>query len=200
MTVRRCILAVLAASLLSGCGDEDHSAVPPLAASTEPSSPSLPGVGGFRQVSPALYHGAQPTREGFAALRDLGIRTVVSLRTWDNDRPLLRGLGLKYAHISFKPVHPEREDVVAFLKIVADAGNQPVFVHCRHGHDRTGMMVAMYRMVVQDWPREQALAEMKSQGFNEAWIGIEHYVETCDVERLRETLAGAKAVKVELIR
>ncbi|NQU75584.1 MAG: hypothetical protein HQ546_04615 [Planctomycetes bacterium] len=47
---------------------------------------TCPGVPNFHRVSPALYHGAQPTAEGMKNLEAMGIKTIVNLRTLHGDR------------------------------------------------------------------------------------------------------------------
>jgi protein tyrosine/serine phosphatase len=153
----------------------------------------------FAKVSDALYRGGQPDAKGFAALGAMGARTVVSLRTFDTDRSLLRGLGMQYIHISFKAGHPEDEDVVAFLKVVGDPSNEPVFVHCNWGTDRCGMMTAVYRVVVEGWDRKRALDEMHAMGFNEGWGPIERYIGRLDVAALKRQVDAAPAPKLTLI-
>lgn len=127
----------------------------------------------------------------------MGVKTVVCLRMLDRDRPHLAGLGLRYLHISFKHWHPEDEDVVAFLKVVDTPENQPVFVHCSKGVDRTGMMVALYRILVQGWPKPKALEEMERMGFHQIWEPIEDYVEHLNVADLKRKLRDARAPEVE---
>lgn len=158
------------------------------------------GVPRFEKVSDALYRGGQPDAKGFGQLKKIGVKTIVSLRVLDHDRRRLRGLGLRYLHVSFKHVHPEDEDTVAFLKVVANPENQPVFVHCRDGVDRTGMMVALYRIIIEDWPKPKALAEMKRMGFNPVWRQIEDYVEHLDIGRLKRKLRDAESPVLEVIR
>jgi len=148
----------------------------------------IPDIPRFAKVSESLYRGGQPTAKGFAELRKMGVKTIISLRVFDSDRPKLEGLGLRYLHISFKAIHPEDEDVVAFLKTVTDPNNQPVFVHCREGVDRTGMMVAVYRIVIQGWSKEKGLEEMRRMGFNDFWKALEDYIEDLDVSSLKKNL------------
>ncbi|OPX23814.1 MAG: hypothetical protein B1H04_03310 [Planctomycetales bacterium 4484_123] len=148
-------------------------------------------VPNFAKVSDVLYRGGQPTAKGYAELKKLGIRTVVCLRIFDLHSRRSAEVGLRQVHISFKPVHPEDEDVLAFLKVVTDPACQPVFVHCREGVDRTGMMVAAYRMVVQGWPRELAIAELRRMGFREVNRPILRYLRRMDVSALRAKLAEA---------
>ena len=99
----------------------------------------------------------------------------------------LKLAGLAYEHISFKAWHAEHEDVVRFLRIVADPARQPVFVHCQHGADRTGMMTAIYRIAVQGWSKEDAIAEMTEGGFgfHSIWTNLVEYVRKLDVDRLK---------------
>ena len=146
----------------------------------------------FYKVSDELYRGKQPSREGLQALKDMGIKTVVNLRTGDEDTELLSGLGLDYVHIPVSTLDPEEEDVVRFLSVATDPARQPVFVHCRRGADRTGMMVAVYRMVVQGWSNEQAKEEMEDggYGFHKVWLNIRSYVKHVDVAALKQKLAS----------
>ncbi len=106
------------------------------------------GITNFYQVTTNLYRGAQPTAEGMKQLKALGIKTVVNLRAFHSDKDELADTGLKGVHFETKPWHAEEEDVVAFLKIATDTNNLPVYVHCQRGADRTGIMCAMYRIVV----------------------------------------------------
>jgi protein tyrosine phosphatase (PTP) superfamily phosphohydrolase (DUF442 family) len=124
-----------------------------------------PGLTNFHRVSPVLYRGAQPTREGLDELRRLGIKTVVSLRAFHGEREAVAAAGLGYERISFKVWHPEDEDLRRFLAIVTDPSRQPVFVHCLRGADRTGTAVAAYRICVEGWGREEAIEEMVDGGF-----------------------------------
>lgn len=187
----------LAWAILPGCGPGEELVGPARAAGTSGQSAQAvpPGlareVPNFAKVSDVLYRGGQPTAKGYAELKKLGIRTVVCLRIFDLHSRRSAEVGLRQVHISFKPVHPEDEDVLAFLKVVTDPACQPVFVHCREGVDRTGMMVAAYRMVVQGWPRELAIAELRRMGFREVNRPILRYLRRMDVSALRAKLAEA---------
>jgi protein tyrosine/serine phosphatase len=59
---------------------------------------------------------------------------------------------------------------------MADPANRPVFVHCRQGQDRTGIVVAAYRMKTDGWPLDLAEAEMESFGFNGVWVNLRHFL------------------------
>lgn len=159
----------------------------------------LPDLANFARVSEALYRGAQPGPEGFAELKRMGVRTVVNLRDHHSDRDDIKGLGLRYLHIPCETSDPEMDQVVMFLKVAMDEANQPVFVHCMHGSDRTGMMVASYRMVVEGWPRDKALAELPVFGFHPMWRDIREFVETLDPKAVQAMLQSASTPRVEAV-
>ena len=155
-----------------------------------------PGLPNSFKVSDDLYRGAQPSPEGFAELKAMGIKTDINLRFLHDDREKLAEAkvsgDITQIEIPMNAWHPEEEDVVAFLKVVSNKSGAPYFVHCQHGADRTGMMVAIYRICIQGWPRQDALDEMKNGGFgfHEIWKDIPEFVEkNADIEKIKR-LAG----------
>lgn len=152
-----------------------------------------PGLPNLHRVAPNLYRGAQPSAEGMRRLAALGIRTVISLRAFHDDVDEAAGTALALERISFKTWHPEDEDVLRFLTIVLDPARQPVFVHCQHGADRTGMMCAVYRIAVDGWNTDQALREMTQGGFNfhSIWRNVIAWVKKADIPRLKQQAAAA---------
>ena len=147
----------------------------------------LEGVRNFYRVSPELYRGGQPTRKGFGNLKAMGIRTVVNLRKFHSDRSETNEHSLGYEHITFNPMHPEDKEVVEFLEILADHTNRPIFVHCFYGSDRTGMMCAIYRVAVQGWSKEEAIAEW-TEGpfrFHKSCRGLVKYFREIDLEEFK---------------
>jgi len=153
----------------------------------------LPGVTNCYQVTTNLYRGAQPTSDGMKQLKALGVKIVVNLRSFHSDTDKVAGTGLKSVRFETKPWHAEEEDVVRFLKVVTDTNNLPVFVHCQRGADRTGLMCAMYRIVVCGWTKEQAIDEMKHGGFdfNPAWRNLVDFIEKADIVEIKRKAALA---------
>jgi hypothetical protein len=92
-----------------------------------------------------------------------------------------------------KPWHPEAEEVVRFLKIVTDPRRTPVLVHCQHGADRTGTMIAVYRIAVQGWSKAEAIREMTLGGFgyHPIWSLLPIWVQALDIDRIKAQ-AGIK--------
>lgn len=160
----------------------------------------LPGLNNFAKISEILYRGAQPEAPGFAELKKMGVKTVISLRANHGDIGLMKGLGLQYIRIPINIWNMEDEDVVKFLKVVTDPKNQPVFVHCQHGSDRTGTMVAIYRIYVQGWTLEEAMKELPAFGFHEIWKNLPIYLQKLDLKKIRKQVESAKAPKIKLIK
>jgi len=158
----------------------------------------LAGVGNCYKVSDSLYRGEQPTPGGFRELKKLGIKTVVNLRAFHSDADEIEESGVEgfeTVRISFKTWHAEDEDVVKFLKTIADPAKAPVFVHCMHGSDRTGLMCAIYRTAVEGWSKDDALEEMTKgpYGFHSIWKNLPAYFKSMDVEKLRKEAGMAPA-------
>lgn len=142
------------------------------------------------RVADGFLRGAQPEPEGFAQLRQLGVKTVLNLRTFHSDRKLCAAAGLDYVKVSVQAWETERAEILDVLEVLTDSSQQPVFLHCQHGADRTGVMTALYRMVVQGWPREDAIAEMTTGGFgfHSIWTNLVSSLEEMDIQKLRVEL------------
>jgi protein tyrosine/serine phosphatase len=153
-----------------------------------------PGLPNLHRVNDRLFRGAQPTADGMRELERMGVHTVVNLRTFHSDRDELAGTGLRYEHIHMKAWHAEEEDVVRFLKIATDPGSRPVFVHCQHGADRTGLVCAAYRIAVDGWAKDDAIREMTEGdfGYHEVWENLLAWLREMDVDRIRKEAGIAK--------
>ena len=112
---------------------------------------------------------------------------MINLRAFHSDKNELSGADLKNVHFETQPWHVNEDEVVAFLKVVADTNNLPAFVHCERGADRTGTMCAMYRIVVCGWTKPAAIAEMKDGGFafSPVWQNLVSFVEKADVAEIK---------------
>lgn len=187
----------LAGAGVSGCG---HTALLPLGTNNETRmvSPAaadrwaepmeVAGLPNLHRVSDDLYRGAQPTAEGIEQLEKMGIKTVVNLRSSDSERGMVDHANLVYEHIPMTAWRPSDQDVVQFLRIVGGQENTPIFVHCRRGADRTGMACAIYRVAVQGWSKEDAIAEMTRGGFDfySGWQNLVRYIRDLDIDALKQ--------------
>ena len=129
---------------------------------------NLAGVHNFGEVTATLFRGAQPTAEGFAALHKQGIEIIVDFRNDQSEAEerLVEAQGMKWISLPWDCHHPNDEQVAQFLSLVRDHPTTKIFAHCRYGVDRTGMMIAAYRMAEQGWTAEQARQEMEKFGFD----------------------------------
>jgi rhodanese/phosphatase family protein len=129
---------------------------------------TLIGVGNFGEVTPKLYRGGQPRPIGFEALAKMGVAIVVDLRLSGRgkERKEVNKLGMQFVEIPWHCLYPKDDIFVRFLTLLRDNPGKKVFVHCRYGDDRTGMMIAAYRMAVEGWTPEEARIEMEKFGFH----------------------------------
>lgn len=163
--IRKVPIAMAAALLLASCA----------------ATPNL------HRVDERVWRSGQPTRMNFRELEKQGIGEVLCLRRWHSDKEEA-GEDMKLHHVRMRAGSIRDEDIVAALRIMV-AAESPLLVHCFHGADRTGVVIAMYRMVVQDWSRERAIAELIDEAHGhhaEVFPNIREYLETVDVAKIRE--------------
>lgn len=136
---------------------------------------SVDGLPNLGKVSDQLFRGAQPNLSNLAELKKLGVTTIVDLRsessrTREQERARAEALGMRFVSI---PVggfsNPSSAQVAQFFALLRQSPRETVFVHCRFGHDRTGVFIATYRIAFDHWTAEQALGEMNAFGFNHTW-------------------------------
>ena len=170
----------------------DTSYAPP-AGHEKPVKMKLSGTSNLYRINPTLWRGAQPEADGFKELEKQGIKTIVNLRSEHSDDDLVKGTKLTPLWFKMKASSPDDDVVFEFLKIALDPSRQPVFVHCKHGADRTGMAIASYRMVVDGWTNDAAYEEMTKGGFgfHSIWWDIKKFVKNFDAAAMRKRLTDA---------
>lgn len=149
-------------------------------------------IGNFYKVTDGVYRGDRPTAEDLKELQSRGIKTLLDLETFHTDRYVIAEskTNFKFLHIRMNPWDIDDDDIVTALDILTDKNNFPIYVHCKHGSDRTGVVIAMYRIVVQGWSKEDAIAEMKGggYGFHLIWENIPEYIQKVDVEKIKSSM------------
>ncbi len=142
------------------------------------------------KISDDLYRAEQPSKKGFKELEALGIKTILNLRRLRNDNRKAKATNLKLEHISIKTKILDEDDIIQALKIIQNE-EQPVLVHCWHGSDRTGTIIAAYRMVIQNWTKEDAITEFRYKpfGYHERmYPNLLVLLQNLDVEEIQEQL------------
>lgn len=148
----------------------------------------------LHQMTPTLYRSALPDSSALPVLQQLKIGTVINFLP-ESDAPWLQTSDIKQVQLTYRTNHVDDSDVLAAIRAIQEAeANGPVLMHCKHGSDRTGLMAAMYRVVVQGWSKEEALNEMTQGGFgssNGFRDGV-RYMMKADVAKLRTALANGE--------
>lgn len=136
----------------------------------------------FHQVSAKLYRGGQPRAGGLARLRELGIDTIINLRgtskTTRAEEAEAQALGFNYFNVALPNWgRPQDTRVERILALIVAPENGKVLVHCKDGVDRTGMIVAIYRITYERRSGHEALAEAERSGMRRIQIWMRDYVE-----------------------
>ena len=143
-------------------------------------SPGPSGVSHFQQVDSRVYRGGQPPDCAFQFLAGLGVRTVLDLRESGQaaaEEKLVLAAGMRFVSIPLNDLRaPTAQQIAAALAVLSDDSAAPVFVHCRRGADRTGTVVACYRIAHYGWGNRQALDEARSQGMSLLEPGMRRYI------------------------
>ena len=126
----------------------------------------------FGQMDARFYRGAQPKPDDYAALKALGVRTVIDLRddATDYERPAVEALGMRYVNIPMSDKeYPREAQIEQFLRLVDEPSTGAFYVHCAGGRHRTGVMGAVYRFTHYGWDFPRVYAEMKQYDFYTRW-------------------------------
>lgn len=162
---RRFISRRLEAVLLTGVM---LCAVSAPAYSADPKPPLLD----FGVVTPRLWRGGVPDESGLKYLAAHHFKTIIDLRALSSKKERIEAtqLGMKYIWLPMTIfMFPSKETVNKFFSIVDNPGNGKIYMHCLAGGDRTGILVALYRMVRQRWSYNRVHAEMAAFHFR-PWL------------------------------
>jgi tyrosine-protein phosphatase SIW14 len=153
------------------------AAAPPLAAMRVATAEklNLAGVPNLGRVNDFLYRGAQPLSTGYDELKHLGVGLVVDLHNRgagaEHERLAVESRGMRYVSLPASATRgPTEEQIAEFLTLVRENQTLKIFVHCKLGADRSGVMIAAFRMTHEHWTPDQALAEMRSFHFHYFWL------------------------------
>jgi tyrosine-protein phosphatase SIW14 len=136
----------------------------------------------FYRVDDNVYRGKQPTKEDIRKLSAMGVKIVLDLRErferklWE--RGVVESAGMQYMRIGLPgTLEPTDHAIDKILAVLEDPSQGPVFIHCRRGADRTGLVIACYRITHDHWTNAQALKEAHEQGLSPFEILMRRYIE-----------------------
>jgi protein tyrosine/serine phosphatase len=142
--------------------------------------PVQEGILNYGKVSDHLYRGAQPDAEGIKSLKRLGVKMIVNLRMagdqWKEEAALAQASGIQYTNFPMSGAGRPNEDQVRQILSLFESCPNPVFVHCQHGCDRTGTIVACYRIQHDHWSSDLALREAKKYGISFVEFRMKRFV------------------------
>ena len=128
----------------------------------------------FANVSDEIYRGGAPSAEDLKMMSEVfDMKAVLSL---DGNiayqiAPIVKSLGM--THIVVPIGGSDTLSLMQYLQshvVSILTNNQPIYVHCRHGSDRTGMAIALYRINHEGWSPEDAMKEAVSFGFSREFV------------------------------
>lgn len=146
----------------------------------------------FAIVHSGLFRGGHPDAGALDYLRSIGVQTIVNLEIADlieataaqiaQEQRDATARGMRIVHVpisAFEPALSARFDTLIdhALAVMADPAAAPVYVHCLHGQDRTGMVIGLERVLQEHWTPDRAWAEMIQIGFHPMFIGLDEYFE-----------------------
>lgn len=165
-------IVLLALAFATGCGSANSSNSSTAVSHHQPTPSSENDLPNFHTVHPFLMRSGDIVAGDMAELKSLAVRSILSLEDEGGDSALadVERQAAATQDIAFKwqPMSPSAQPTLAqinkALLFITTPANQPVLVHCKHGSDRTGIVLAAYRIRYDHWTKAQAVAEMKEYG------------------------------------
>jgi protein tyrosine phosphatase (PTP) superfamily phosphohydrolase (DUF442 family) len=149
-------------------------------------------VRAFYKVDNRLDRSALPSHKGMKSIEKLGIRSVLNVHHFGDDHAEMQGTSLKGKQIRIHVTKMTYAEIVESLRYIVKT-EQPVLIHCLTGADRTGVIVAAYRML-KGWTKQAAIDEMLKGGFHfrrYLFPNLLPLVENIDIEQLRRDVSGS---------
>nr|WP_299344590.1 dual specificity protein phosphatase family protein [Allomuricauda sp.] len=142
------------------------------------------------QINDSIFRSEQPSKKGFRELEAMGIKTIINLRRLKDDNRKAKGTGLQLKKVPLRSAKMVETDIANVLGLI-HASEKPVLIHCWHGSDRTGVIIAAYRVVFENWDKERAIQEFRRKefGYHENWYpNLLDLIRNLNPEKMREEL------------
>ena len=186
------LISLLVGCQTTSCTSHDNAAPLPNRAILIDTSTNL------YQVDSLLFRSEQLSATDIPLLIDNNIEAIINLRFFDRDdndellNNIVKETSVTLYNQPLKSWYVTPQEVAQILTQIKalQAQNKRVLVHCYHGADRTGLIVAMYRIIEQGWSIEDAKREMTAGGFgyHPIWINLEKMLNPTTVAAVRAQL------------
>jgi len=141
-----------------------------LAAQAQVTKPTVPGVTNFAQVETTVACTGAITPASVAGIKKMGFNAIINLRLpteagadIDAEAAAAKAAGINFVHLPFNGGMPDPAVADRFLKIIAEPGNQPAFIHCASGN-RAAAMWMIKRVMIDKWDTGRAADEAAQLG------------------------------------
>lgn len=143
----------------------------------------------FHKVDEGVYRSSQPKKSDFKDLEAFGIKEVLNLRRHHSDEKPAKGTDLKLHWVKMRAGALTEEHLLKAFRVIRDREGD-ILIHCHHGSDRTGAIIAMYRILYQGWTKKDAIEEMISDkyGFHSIYSNIPKLINGIDIDAFRDKL------------
>jgi tyrosine-protein phosphatase SIW14 len=134
----------------------------------------------FHKVSENLYRGGRPEEAGMDYLQSLGVKTIIDLEDTQAaikaEKAYAKELGLNWISSPMNAgVRPTDKQVDGLMANLQDESLFPIYIHCYHGQDRTGLILGLYRVLAEDWKPSDAYDEMLEYNFHPKYHALDQY-------------------------
>jgi tyrosine-protein phosphatase SIW14 len=159
-------------------------------------TPPAVDVRNFAQVNDHLYRGGEPTPVGLQELGAMGVKLVIDLRETSKEtgveKTQVEKLGIRYVNVPLRPVSaPTQSEISHVLSLLSQNETTRVFVHCRRGKDRTGTVIACYRVQHDGWSNKKAQAEANGYGMSRVERGMRSFIDHFTPVTVPQTLKAS---------
>ncbi len=142
------------------------------------------------KINDSIYRSEQPTKKEFGYLKELEYKSILNLRSTHLDSNYVSHNTFQLFTVKITTTQITDENIIASLKIIKSA-KKPLLIHCKHGSDRTGLIVAMYRIIYENWSKEDAIDELinGSYGFHRQYANIPTYIRNVNIINIKKALS-----------
>jgi protein tyrosine/serine phosphatase len=138
------------------------------------------GVVNFGKVNDGLYRGGQPDALALRQLKAMGIKSIINLRmkndVWAEEALLASRSAMVYTNIPLNSLAAPTDEQVTSILAAIGSLPKPVFIHCQFGCDRTGTIIACYRIQSDRWSNAKALKEAETYGISPSETEMREYI------------------------